>query len=128
MLWHHSHMSILVAFTLALRAPRHGYHRQTQRQGENLLLIRESCAIYSENVQKQHLIGKKALGHLSPTFKMMRSMCLPSGLSPFYSATIHYFFSKKNMLPIRGMGGRVGSKGDQATFIEGFIFDLNILF
>lgn len=45
-------------------------------------------------------------GHLSPTFKMMRSVCLPSGLSPFYSATIHDFFSKRNMLPIRGKGGR----------------------
>lgn len=49
---------------------------------------------------------EEALGHLSPTFKMMRSMCLPSGLSPFYSATMHYFFSKRNMLPIRAKGGR----------------------
>lgn len=60
---------------------------------------------------------------------MMRSMCLPRGLSPFYSATMYYFFSKRNMLPIRGReAGDDGSKGDQATFIEGFIFDLNILF
>lgn len=58
---------------------------------------------------------------------MRRWVCSPVAVSLLVYNNTPLLFTEK-YASNRGKEGRAGKEGDQATFIEGFIFDLNILF